>query len=225
MESLISVTEGVYSAEQVLLPNRYQRPFVDAYQNITNIEVPELKDRKMSAISQGILFRWIRGRDIPQVVELATARNPNICTIGLTGSEWCREYDYSTQSGTSLIWDEMSYERIGKVSLIASANSDISIIRSQLNDWSRPVQVVTAYPNLIRGLRKDRKFNITSDVSISGGVEGVADMLGMVAVDLVSKGKTIASNNFVIVQELLESYPALVRSNSRKKEYLVCQGN
>jgi ATP phosphoribosyltransferase len=209
MKNSMKLADAACSAEQVFLPNRYQQPFIDAYQSLTGNEVPEMKERKMSAKSGDIQFRWSRGRDIPQIVELASDADPSLLTVGLTGSEWCREFE-SAQPDTSVVWGRMSEKRLGRVSLIASANSDIDLIRKGLEGGSEPIGVVTAYPNLIRALRTSGQYNLIPAVPVSGCAEGVADTLGMAAVDLVSKGETIAANGFVVVEELLDSYPALV---------------
>lgn len=207
MKSSLSVAETAQSAEQVLLPSRYQQPFINAYQALTGVEVPQFEDRKASVLSQGILFRLLRGRDIPDITELLA--DPT--TIGLTGSDWCAEYAAGAVNNTRIVWDRASEEKMGIVAVIAKASHNIAQARNMLERGFEPLRVVTVYPNLVSRLGAAGCTNIAVAKTVNGSVESVAEALRIPGVDMVSnEGRTTKVNNFVVVQELLSSYPAIV---------------
>ncbi|MEI6751266.1 MAG: hypothetical protein WCK69_01785, partial [Candidatus Saccharibacteria bacterium] len=48
------------------------------------------------------------------------------------------------------------------------------------------------------------------EFTLNGSVETVADDLGMLALDLVCTGDTVIQNNFTILAELQDAFPAIV---------------
>ncbi|EDK72578.1 hypothetical protein TM7_0279 [candidate division TM7 genomosp. GTL1] len=203
-----TLVEVARDADQVLIPSRYQKPFIEAYQSLTGIEIPEMKGRKMSVCSNGKIFRWMRGRDIPGCTARANVTNPNMRTIGLTGSEWCDEYAAST-NGPDLPWNRIG-EKLGCLAVISNIDDDVELTRARLKPGFEPLGVATAFPNFVKALSKAGEWNITLRIPVQGCAESVAELFNIPAVDLVSTGATLAANNFVVLQELRESYPALV---------------
>lgn len=217
MKNLIELAEVATDAEQVFFPNRYQDKFIEAFQSLTGVEVPLMVGRESKAKSQGRTFWWLRGRDIPKLVQTASVTTPEITTVGLTGSEWCAEFRAAAKCDTTVRWDRLSNEKIGRVALIARADSNVDLIRDRLERGFEPVRVVTGYPNFVQALGVSGQCNIFPQISVEGGVEGAAEVLRMPAVDLVCRGDTIAINNFVVVEELLDTYPLLVTSSSENR--------
>lgn len=208
MKKIENVTELASDAKQVFVPNRYGDVIVRAYEELTGQEVPKQDDRKAKLDSNGRTYWWIRGRDVPKVVELAGEVMSNV--IGLTGSEWCMEYD-ATQPGTTGIWGRITPKRMGRVALIAPNTANIPAITERLWRGFYPLGVATAYPGIVNGLGLMERYNIRCKVALNGGVEGVAAAIGLPAVDLVSnKANTVKQNDFVVVENLLDAYPALV---------------
>lgn len=212
MKDLIQLAKIAKEAEQVFLPNRYQEPFVEALQRLTGEEVSKLEGRRLSVRSGGKTYRWARGRNIPKIVEAVAERTPNISTVGLTGSEWCLEYDLA-EPKNSVLWDSMTESKLGNLALIAPSTYDIrEICRGLPEEYFRPLPVVTVFPNIVRSLGTCGSFTVCCELELDGGVESVADALGVAAIDLVSSGKTLQENNFVVLEELMPVYVALVRA-------------
>ncbi len=193
------------SARQVLLPSRYEKPFVEAYQQLSGFEVPEARPRKLKVVSNGTTFRRVRGRDIPKVLnELDT---PD--AIGLTGYEWYLDAVEGDRD-ISLGLFRANETILGNVALIASTSVREEPLRQQLLAREIPIDVVSPYPNIAGWLKFRYGYKINLKMCVSGAVEGVADSLGIPAIDLVSTGETIRENDFVVIEPLLESYPALL---------------
>lgn len=210
-----NVNEVASEATQVILPNRYETEFVNAYQAVTGNEVPKRsKDERRATIqSAGVTYRWTRGRSIPSVVAVVSEVKPATRTVGLTGSEWCKEYDLGTflsgKRDMSVDWARLTESKLGMVALIAPNKLDASVMRWRERRMQL-IPVVTAYPNVVTMLGVSGQYNVTPKVVVEGGVESVADALDMPAVDLVCGGGTILRNNFQIVSPLFDVYPALV---------------
>jgi ATP phosphoribosyltransferase len=208
------------SADTIYLPNRYQEPFIEALGNITNIKIPDLKDRKLSVKSNGQTFRWVRGRDVPQIVASVQAAQPKKRIVGLSGSEWCDEYMLGQLTGKVATNRMIEYYNIpfaksmGRVAIIAPQSVDVEQMREKIRAGQDPVPVITVYPNLAKNSFKEGLFRLsittTPEFTLSGGVESLADDLGMLALDLVCTGATVIQNNFTILAELQEVYPAIV---------------
>ncbi len=212
MRNFVEIAEIAKEAKQVFLPNRYQKPFTEAFQELTGYEVPEVNERKAKAEADGRTYWWIRGRDVPRVVELAGAESEGV--VGLTGGEWCMEYACA-EPKASVTWGNMTQKRMGRVALIAPESADASQIANRLRNGFYPLGVATAYPNLVTALGMTDRYNISCQVPLSGSVEGVADAIGLPAVDLIVSGKTVEQNDFVIIEDLVDVYPALVFPGGR----------
>ncbi|MES2970835.1 MAG: hypothetical protein V4702_00760 [Patescibacteria group bacterium] len=204
----IAVAEVADEAKQVFVPNRYQKVFVAAFQELIGEEIPKQDDRKAKVESNGRTYWWVRGRDVPQVVELAGAEMDGV--VGLTGSEWCMEYACN-QRRTTTVMGKMTQKRMGRIALIAPETAEIARIKSRLRSGTYPLGVITAYPGIVNGLGIMERFNILCQVALNGGVEGVAEAIGLPAVDLVSnEANTVKQNNFVVIENLLDVFPVLV---------------
>jgi ATP phosphoribosyltransferase len=201
-------------AEQILLPSRYQEPFTAAFRALTGIQLPSKPGRQMCVRANGKVFRWLRGRDIPQMVALASRLAPSITTIGLTGSEWCSEYDSEPESN-AIQWQNIG-EKLGEIAIIAPKNSDIQAIKKQI-EANRPLDVVTAYPNLV----KAQEGQFSPRITLQGCVESISELAALPAIDLVSTGETVAANDFVVIKRLETSYPALVMGYEASKGELI----
>ena len=209
MKYLGNTNETASQAERVLMPDRYQQPFIDAFQTLTGCEVPEMSGRKRTIITAGRTFVWCRGRNIPGILQVLNTAEPNAKTIGLTGTEWCLEYE-NTPNTPTVAWQSLGKKKLGTVALIAPAQGDIQKLTQRVECDLAAVGVVTAYPNLVRSMNEIAVCNIFPAVTVDGGAEGIADSLKMPAVDLVSSGETIRENGFVVVKDLIATYPALV---------------
>lgn len=191
-------------ADQILMPNRYQEPFAEAFQSITGIEVPRVEGRKLSACSAGKVFRFMRGRDIPSVVDELGA----VSTIGLTGSEWFVEYRCS-QRQAGIECRVVSEKSMGRIALLTPAGNETAA-NARLQTGYRPMQVATSYPNLVMSLALSGRFNMVPKMSVAGCVEAAAGALNLPAVDLVSSGETAAINGFAEAVKLMDVYPVAV---------------
>lgn len=209
MKNLEKLAEVACSAEQVFLPNRYQEPFMEAFQQLTGLEIPRMKSRKMKEVSNGQTYRLARGRDIPLVVETVSKADPKTRTIGLTGTEWCAEYALG-EPESNLKWDRITEKKLGRVALIAPYGSNIDLIRARLERGFYPLEVATVYPNVVGAEGLSGRSNITPVLQLSGALEGVAPALGIPVVDLVSSGATVEENDFIVVEKLFDVYPSLV---------------
>lgn len=218
MNEMIKLTDSVCEAEQVFLPNRYQKSFVNAYEALTRKEVPEMDGRKLTVRSNGVTYCWSRGRDIPRILDAILKQKLEKKSIGFTGSEWWSEFSY-LQRDRSVDFRRLAGDSLGSVALIASRESDVLNIREMLIGDAEPVSVVTAYPNVVRGLSERGRYNIAVQLAVAGCAEGVACALGVPAVDLVSTGETIEENGFLVVEKIFDSYPGLISavSNTQNK--------
>ncbi len=206
MSEFKKAEKDLASAEQILLPNRYEDAFVEAYQELTGLEVPKADERRLKATSNGLTYRWIRGRDITPTIVKLSREKPGLRVSGLTGYEWWREFVAVERNRCKTATSVASNKLIGRVSLIASAESAKAVTQRRSNQ-SR-IQVVTAYPNLAR------KLGFGVKQAVSGCVEGVADSLDLPALDLVCSGQTIKKNGFVEIEPLLDSFPVVVSTLS-----------
>lgn len=209
----LKTEELAQNADLILLPDRYQEPFTEALQDLLGQEIPTKDGRKCTIISNGRTFQWVRGRDVPKLVEAYTINDPKINTIGMTGTEWYEEY--ANEIGFTFSNNRVaSYKPIGRISLIAKESLNFTAENLGIGRGKESVKVVTALPNLVRRVRIDKALNIETLLSlnngVSGGVEGIANQLGVAAIDLVSKGETIRDNGMVVVQQLMTSYPELI---------------
>lgn len=202
-------TIDLQEANQILLPDRYAKKFETAYQEITGKEVPQTQGRKASVTSGGIVFRRIRGRDIPSAVRWSAQRNPGLRVVGITGSEWFMNYMLGEQGLPSVAAQEATTDLIGTVALLSKPGQLSEIANKQL-------PVVTAYEFLVPLLAKNNNLNITPSVVVSGSAENIADDLNMCAVDIVDTGESAVANGFEVT-ELLSVYPVIVRAISRKE--------
>ena len=202
------------SADTIYLPNRYQEPFIEALGNITNIKIPDLKDRKISVKSNGQTFRWVRGRDVPQIVASAQATKPDVKVVGLSGSEWCDEYMLGQLTGKVAADRRIEYytipcaELMGRVAIIAPPSVDAGRMLEKIRSGQDHVPVVTVYPNLATA--SNLSITTSLEFTLNGSVETLADDLGMLALDLVCTGDTVIQNNFTILAELQDAFPAIV---------------
>jgi ATP phosphoribosyltransferase len=194
--------DALRSADNVLLPSRYTAEFIQAYQTITNREVPVPLDRQLSVVSEGTTFSWVRGRNIPSLVEKAKRLSPEKITFGLTGNEWLAEYQIPFGGYAPVIGVRASESSFGSISLMENKNNEYGVENG----------LVTCFPNIVRVLIGNGRIPKTVLETVDGGVEGAANALNMqTAVDLVSSGKTSNTNGFLITQSgLLESFPVLV---------------
>ncbi len=196
---MINLLENLQEANQVYLPNRYQDVFVTAFQGITGDEVPVPAARESSIRSGGRTFVFVRGRDIPANVVAASA-NIGVRASGLTGSEWCLDYQLGQQGRTPFVWANADDKPMGSVVLLR--DKDVSLDRSQ-KGYS------TVFPNLASKLLEKARIQIGEPFVVNGCTEGVAKGLGLAVVDLVSSGATAEANGFSIDKELLRVFPAI----------------
>lgn len=210
--------EMIESSKEIYLPNRYQQPFIDALQQYADIEVPAQVGRRLAERSNGRTFRWMRGRDIPRVIARINATRPDTNAVGFTGSDWCQEYIVDRTNATVDWYALYSAPRMGRLAIIAPPSLDGKKIEEQLYKGD-PVSVVTVYPNIANIFvpKLSPGFNTSSDLVVNGGVEGVADALGMPAIDLVSSGDTVRENGFTVVEKLQEVFPAMVTGERQAK--------
>jgi ATP phosphoribosyltransferase len=212
----VLTAEAITAANQVLLPNRYGTPFTEAYQEITGREVPTPDGRKASITSQGVLYRFVSGRDIPNLVTVLAEAGPTERTVGVTGSEWFSEYwleNYGARQ-TELRSLELQSHKFGEIALIAPPNVDRSEFNSKLGGRWSCLDVVTPYPNLVNGLRIADRLSVRAALTVSGSVEPAAEMLGMAAIDLVCTGNTVRENGFSVMQSIWDVYPVFVAAEA-----------
>lgn len=211
MKDFNKARELALEAEQVLVPNRYAEPFVDAFQELTGIEMPVPRDRKQTVESDGKVYRYLRGRNIPKVAWLAWKSDPGTRTIGLTGGEWAAEYRASGKVGSlCLSAYQMTDKRLGRLAVIAPPSLKRPLSPSILQARDSLTPVVTVFKDLTIAFGASDQCNIFPEVVLDGGLESVSDMLGMPALDLVCKEETVRQNNFTIVKDLMDVYPTLV---------------
>lgn len=204
--------EIIESSQEIYLPNRYQKPFVDALQMCADIEVPTQVGRKLVQVSEGRTFRWMRGRDIPRIIALVDKARPDANAIGLTGSDWCQEYIVEKTNRQVSWYDMGSVKPMGRLAIISPPGVDSEILQARLRSGDT-VPVVTVYPNIAEIYVPKilyPGFKTSPCVVVNGGVEGVADALNMPGLDMVSKGDTVRENGFTIIENLQEVYPAMV---------------
>lgn len=225
---MISLETDLQEADQICLPDRYQKPFVEAFQTLTGQEVPNFTGEKLDVSSGGKLFRLMRGRDIPNIVRKISRVEPRQKTVGLTGSEWVLDYMLGVQGAPEVAAVNASSEIIGAVGLLTLKAGE-GANDAQIGDKSS-IKVVTAYRNLVPRLGRNDGLNIVPSVVVSGKVEGVARLLNMAAVDLVVTGASIKANGFEMRTRLLDVYPAIVRATSPAEvkaweQYQLINGN
>lgn len=216
MKNFKELAEIANESEQVFMPDRYQQPFIEAFQTLTGDEVPEMVGRKRTVKSGDRTYIWCRGRNIPAVVQAVSKTYPSLPVIGLTGSEWCAEYN-CTPKVEPVQWGRCSEKKLGDVALIASQRDDVENIRRRSQRGFQLLNVVTAYPNLVLAMAMSDRCNLYPAYPVDGGVEGIADALGVPGVDLVSTGNTLSENSFVRIENLLEAYPALITGNLERR--------
>ena len=204
MKNLDKLAEVVSKADEVFIPSRYQEPFSQAFKELSGLNLPEPSGRRLSQSDGRKIYRWARGRNIPKIVSMAANTRPNESVIGLSGSEWCMEYGLAVPDA-GIIWETITEKALGYLAIIAPANRVDSLP-------SGPLPVVTVFPNLVKELSATSRYRPIPSVVVDGSVESVADCLGFAAVDLVSSGKTLRENGFVVLDELAPVYPALVQA-------------
>jgi len=209
--------ELLESADTIYLPNRYLEPFVEAVGNITDIEIPAMQGRNGGAESNGQIFRWVRGRDVAKIVASVQAAQPKKRIVGLSGSEWCDEYMLGELTGRVSADRRIEYYNIpraklmGRVAIIAPPSLDADQMRGKIQPGREQlVPVVTVYPNLAKASKSSLSITTSLEFTLNGSVETVADDLGMLALDLVCTGDTVIQNNFTILAELQDAFPAIV---------------
>ncbi len=209
MNNLENIIDAVACSERVLMPDRYQQPFIDAFQTVTGCEVPEMNGRKRTIKTANRTFVWFRGRNIPAILGALSNSQPNTKTIGMTGTEWRKEYE-NTPNTPTIGWQRLGEKKLGTVALIAREEMDIENFRMLARRGARDLGVVTAYPNYVNSIGSTAGCKLIAKVIVDGGVEAIADTLNMPAVDLVCSGETLRENGFVIVDSLLPTYPELL---------------
>ncbi|MDB5182886.1 MAG: hypothetical protein JWO47_670 [Candidatus Saccharibacteria bacterium] len=221
--------EAALEARQVLFPNRYEEPLIEAFQDLTGIEVPTPKPRQITVMSKGVTFVFPRGRNIPWLTALANRQQNAPPTIGMTGSEWYGEYAMGSLGNYNrprVNGFQIRDKKMGEVALFTPSNVDSEETALQFA-YNKKISVVTPYPKLLAAIAVSDGWRIYQaeifddmQETISGGVEAVAEMFGLPGVDLVCKGDTLDANNCTYIGVLRDVFPTLVaagRSRSNRE--------
>lgn len=202
--------EFLGSAETVLIPKGDARlASVQAFQEITDIEVPAFNGEELSVESEGRVFVLAKAKDIPGLVASGLA------DIGMAGT------DSVMESGPANL-------RVKRLSDTAMCRFSLLAPRLNAAYWRRgfdgdneqmmtktfPVDVLTSYPGLVRKLAQTTGFLLRPmDIEITGSVEGIARLLpneSFVVGDIVDTGETSRQNGLVEIRKMMDIYPEVM---------------
>jgi ATP phosphoribosyltransferase len=207
MENLV---EKVGNANLILVPKGDDnRPCIQAFEEATDIAVPEFIGRELEAKTGNLTFIKVKGADVPRLIAAGYG------DIGITGSDSCEDYLVS-DSG-------IEYQTFGELmcrfALMALA-AKVSTIRRQLESNEGYMTVATSYPRLLNKYAQEKGLKLMpTDFAVAGSVEIMPRLLDVPLVaDLVSSGVTARDNGLVEIMSLSDVYPALVTRSNTKPE-------
>jgi ATP phosphoribosyltransferase len=156
------------------------------------------EDRKLVIESDSGMFRYVicRPMDVPVYVEYGA------CDIGFCGKDVLAEKE-------SRVY-ELSDLKIGKCRLVlATVKDEIQKVKKYYQHFGS-LRVATSYPNIAEKYFNSKGIQ-AEIIKLYGSVE-LAPVLGMAEeiVDITSTGKTLAENNLVEMDNIMESSTRLV---------------
>lgn len=179
---------------------------LDALESEFNITTPDFGDRKLTAETDDMMYKKVKGKDVP--VYLWSGR----ANLGVVGSDICEE---KIPEGSNLQFKTASQAMCSFNILFPVDTADQ--LRERLENLKEPpVEVVTSYPNFFRkcvrrALAEGRVLNVKLlDFTPSGSVEALPGWITEAAADLVESGMTATANNLEEGLKLANVYPALV---------------
>ncbi|TAL15254.1 hypothetical protein EPN95_00575 [Patescibacteria group bacterium] len=193
------------SAENILIPKGDDnQASVDAFQQLTGIEVPDFSKRELMAKSGGRVFWLMKGKDIPGLIAAGKG------DIGMAGTDSRIEYNLAKPEDK-----RVRYQKIGdemcRFSLLGLAGESEAVLDRLENSRSlQTVSVVTSRQRLLEYYTGNLPI-IRENVDISGSVEAAMRLVGVpLAADIVDSGETARQNGLVEIFELGKMYPELI---------------
>jgi ATP phosphoribosyltransferase len=186
-----------------------RQPCIEAFEAVTDIEVPSFRDRKLMALSQGREFFLLKGKDIPGLVD------GGFVDLGTTGSDSCSEY-----ANTESIRYERIAESMCRLVLMCEEEKREAVEASLDGRHWNMMAVVTSKPKDLNTFASWRDLPLKAvelppGITLSGSLEVMTQLLGSMGVelvaDLVTSGNTARQNNLVEIMTLMNIYPALVQ--------------
>ncbi len=210
---MINVIEAAQAAERIVVPKGDDnKGCIQAFQEVTDIEVPIFSDRAYKAVSQGREFFLVKGKDIPRIV----SSDRFSVDVGLTGYDSYLEF-----AGVSAV--NLAYQKVGRpmceFALLAPTDEAERTVWLLDNSMS-PLQVETSFPRLLSGLAATSDLNITVlNDGLSGSMEIMPELSGIrLVADLVTKGDTARANGVTPIRKLIDVYPVLVVKDGSQPE-------
>lgn len=204
-----SLIEAAQTAEKILVPKSKDcSAAIGAFEEATGIEVPMFMPRSYMAKSQGKTFYSVSAKDVTKLV------NQGFADVGVTGKDQYLEANVTYPNNENF----PGYEEIGSpmcyLALLA-CESTADDARNRLyyrrGGSSRPITVVTSFPNLVSMLAITRDMNLMVKDTYQGSIEIMPELIGCDAVvDIVSKSKTAAANGLVVAERLMDIAPVIV---------------
>lgn len=189
-----------------------RNPCVEAFQEATDIEVPDFEGRRLKAVSQGREFFLLKGKD------MAGLAAHGIIDLGATGTD-------SYETGPN--YKNIRCQRIGdamcQLVLMSEASAKESV-EARLNADPRyrsaVMPVATPLPEQVNLFAASRDLplravELPSGMTISGSMEIMPELLRDMGAELVAdrveSGQTARENGLVRIMPMLDIYPALVQ--------------
>lgn len=208
---MINVMEAAQAAERILVPKGDDNQgCIQAFQEVTDIEVPTFGDRKYKVVSAGREFFLVKGKDVPRLV----SSDRFSVDVGVTGYDSYLEF-----AGANVT--NLAYEKIGKPMCRFALLAPVEQAKRTawlLERGASPLPVETSFPRMLRGLAAANDLNLTVlDDGLSGSMEVMPELSDVQLVaDLVTKGDTARANGLVPIMDLLDVYPAVLAKNGNQ---------
>lgn len=204
------------SAERILIPKGDDnRASVEAFQQLTDIEVPIFRDRELMIQADGREFWLFKGKDIPRLIARGKA------DIGVTGTDSIKEFELRKKKKKAerllnpIQYEPISIDPMCNFSLLSMVeNAKRFEDRLELGRTLSLLRTVTSRRRLLGNFVGGLPFTIMDknpDDDPSGSVEAYMRLVGAdLAADIVDTGETARQNGLVPIKELMTVYPEIV---------------